>query len=70
VDVIDRLGENGFCRLRLGIGQPIGDPVSYVLSPFGAEEREVMESSIETAADATEHWIVHGPESTMNEYNG
>ncbi len=68
-DVIDRLGGNEFSRLRVGIDKPVGVPSVFVLSRFTEAEELEMVASRKRAADAVEHWIRNGPESTMNRYN-
>ena len=68
-DVIDRLGTDEWCRLRIGIDAAVGDPAGYVLSRFDNEEETVMESARLRAADAVECWILHGAELTMNRFN-
>ena len=67
--IIDTLGTNEFPRLRLGVGEPEGDAVDYVLSSFRASEKPVLKSMVETAAQAVTHWIEHGAAETMNRYN-
>jgi PTH1 family peptidyl-tRNA hydrolase len=69
VDIINRLGSDAFSRVRIGIGQPLGDASSYVLSRFGGDEESEATRAIERAADASECWIVEGPEAAMNAYN-
>jgi PTH1 family peptidyl-tRNA hydrolase len=69
-DIIQRLGSESFARLRIGIGEAIGDPAVYVLEPFSPEEGGVISSVIRRAADAVEGWITEGPEATMNRFNG
>lgn len=69
-DVIRHLGEDGFCRLRVGIEQVQGPGmVDHVLSPFLPHEREAIESAIERAADAVTCWLREGPDQAMNQYN-
>jgi PTH1 family peptidyl-tRNA hydrolase len=50
----DRLGGAGFSRVRIGVGRPPEgiDAAEYVLDPFGSEEREAVERSIDEAAEA------------------
>jgi peptidyl-tRNA hydrolase, PTH1 family len=69
-DAVDRLGTEEFCRLRIGIGEPVGPPTPYVLTAFSADEEEVIRPAIEQAADAVERWAAQGPEAAMNRYNG
>jgi PTH1 family peptidyl-tRNA hydrolase len=47
------LGSNNFPRLRIGIGRPKRkeEVVDYVLSPFGEDEAEVIETAISKAVD-------------------
>jgi PTH1 family peptidyl-tRNA hydrolase len=68
-DIIDRLGADEWCRLRIGIGGPIGDGSSYVLGRFTADEQEVMDPARERAADAVECWVEHGPDLAMTRFN-
>ena len=57
-------------RLRIGIGEPnAGGAVDHVLSRFRKEEREVVEETLNTAADAVELWAAKGVEAAMNRYN-
>jgi peptidyl-tRNA hydrolase, PTH1 family len=67
--IIDTLGANEFPRLRLGVGEPCGDTVDYVLSSFRAAEKPVLKSMVETAAQAVRDWVEHGISWTMNRYN-
>ncbi len=68
--IIDRLGGDAWCRLRVGIGEAIGDPSAYVLHRFADVEEEVMQRARRHAADAVECWIERGPEPTMTRFNG
>lgn len=73
--VIRNLQTDEIPRLRLGISDPqqpeeTDDLVDYVLSPFRAEERQVVEEMIGRAARACVSWWVEGPEVTMSEFNG
>lgn len=68
--IIEQLGSNEFNRLRIGIGRPTsGSTVSYVLSRFSVEQREFVPEIVGLAADAADHWVRHGLDSAMNEYN-
>jgi len=63
-------------RLRLGVAAeggppPGGDPlVQFVLDPFTAEERPVVQEMIGRAADACEAWLSRGIEAAMQGWNG
>jgi PTH1 family peptidyl-tRNA hydrolase len=69
--VIEALGTDAFLRLRLGIGKPvIKDLVeSYVLEPFGKEERDHLPDLLEKACRAVEEILSAGPQSAMNKFN-
>lgn len=69
-DLINRLGSEEFCRLRLGIGAAVGDGASYVLGRFPPEEEEVMAIVRVRSAEAAESWVTNGPERTMSMFNG
>lgn len=71
-NVIQQLGTEQVCRLRLGIDPaPIGfDSADYVLGKFGKRDRAVLDPAIWQAADAVEVWVKDGIESAMNRFNG
>lgn len=68
-NIVDQLGSQEWCRLRIGIGEPIGDPAVYVTSRFVAEEMPVIAAARQRAADAVECWLKDGPAKTMNRFN-
>jgi PTH1 family peptidyl-tRNA hydrolase len=68
--IIEHLGTNGFCRLRVGIGRPPhGDPVDYVLGDFAPAERIAMDRACERVVSAVELWLAEGIVVAMNKYN-
>ncbi len=69
-DIVDRLGTEAWCRLRIGIGGPVGDPSVFVLTRFHNAEEEVVERAMRLGADAVECWVGNGPELTMTRFNG
>jgi len=69
-DILDRLGSEDWCRLRIGIGEPLGMATGHVLDRFGRNEREILDIALPRAADAIECWITQGPEAAMTRYNG
>lgn len=67
----DRLGDRGYIRLRIGVGRPQkGDPADYVLAPFANDERVVLTTLIDRAADVVEIIAQRGVRAAMNETNG
>ncbi len=69
-DIVDRLGSENWCRLRIGIGESVGDPKDYVLSRFAEPEEAVIRVARARAADAIECWIKNGPDLAMTKFNG
>jgi PTH1 family peptidyl-tRNA hydrolase len=70
-DSINRIGKD-FYRLKVGISRPpTGWAVErWVLSRFATEEKDLLEQTITTAADALEFALEHGIERAMGEFNG
>ena len=60
-----------FYRVRVGIGRPPGrqDPVDFVLSPFGAHERDELDVLVEDAADAAIAIVTDGLETAQSRFN-
>jgi PTH1 family peptidyl-tRNA hydrolase len=67
--IIHCLGTQEFPRIRIGIGSAGDDTVDYVLSRFSRKDREVIDRSIELAADAVETFISDGIDAAMNRFN-
>lgn len=72
--VVENLRTDAVPRLRLGIaprdGEVEGELSDFVLSEFGADERELVERIVQRGTDAVISWIDRGLEATMNEFNG
>lgn len=70
-DIIRKLGTDTFPRLRIGIGDDFrdGQQVQYVLSPFDAGQREIMDITVEKAADAVLSFVEEGIDTAMNKFN-
>ena len=71
---VSSLGEDGFIRLRLGIGKPQGPNAKervagYVLSNFDDGERRQLEEHIGKATDMAETWAREGLSTAMNRFN-
>jgi PTH1 family peptidyl-tRNA hydrolase len=65
------LHDDGYVRVRIGIGKPPGrrHGVDHVLRPPPRSEREALEGALEVAAGAVESIVEHGPEATMTALN-
>ncbi len=68
-DIVQKTGTNEFPRLRIGIGQPLGNQVSFVLSRFHPDEQPMVNQIADESADAVEFWIKNGSSVTMTRYN-
>jgi PTH1 family peptidyl-tRNA hydrolase len=69
--IIEQLGDQGFPRLRIGIGRPPGrmDPADYVLRDFSAEEALQLDETLARAVAAIETWLVQGINMAMSRHN-
>ena len=69
-NIIQNLSSDNFNRIKIGIGNPVNDLVSYVLGTFSNDERKIIDKTIELAAKAAEKIITNGVLEAMNEFNG
>lgn len=69
--IIDQIGNDGFPRLRVGVGRPPGrmDASDYILRPFKKNEQETLEILLLAAADAIETFLRDGLDKSMTVYN-
>ncbi len=69
--VNEKLDDNGYLRVRVGIGRPPGrmDPADYVLQRMKPAVADELEAVIPTAAQAAIHILEHGVDSAMREFN-
>jgi peptidyl-tRNA hydrolase, PTH1 family len=65
------LQRQDYARLRIGVGpQPADDDLSdFVLGPFTAEERQILEGLLDPMSEAVESWLENGIETAMNQFN-
>jgi PTH1 family peptidyl-tRNA hydrolase len=66
------LRDDGFMRVRIGIGRPPGrlSGADYVLRPPGKAERAELDVAVQEAADAVELILAVGVDATMARTNG
>lgn len=69
--IVDSLGEDGFARLRMGVGKPEGKErtVGHVLSGFSKEERAALPELLQRATDAVEGWVTLPLPLAMTRFN-
>ncbi len=67
--IIDELSNEGFSRLRVGIGDPDHGALDHVLSAFSADEQARMDELLEAAADGVEAWARDGTSKAANRFN-
>jgi len=69
-DVLEAMGSENICRLRIGIGRrERQDPVDFVLSRPTEEEKELLNAAIAGARDAVLCWAEYGIDAAMNKFN-
>lgn len=68
--VIACMGTDIFLRIKVGVGQPKGELVSYVLGKFSKEDREKVEKIFDISVEAVEAIIKEGTSEAMNKFNG
>ena len=69
--VLQNLNTEDFIRVRVGIGTPENkeDMINYVIGPIPKREKEVLEESIEKAADSVIEILKSGIDVAMNKFN-
>jgi PTH1 family peptidyl-tRNA hydrolase len=75
--IISRTGTRDFYRVRVGIGRPASDDgtakeeavISYVLSDFSREEKEIIDKTIPQVCEAVACLITEGITNAMNKFN-
>lgn len=67
--IIHHLGTTAFPRLRIGIGEPIGDLTDYVLTDFTEDEAIEIAHTIDRAVGAIETFVKDDILTAMNQFN-
>jgi PTH1 family peptidyl-tRNA hydrolase len=70
--IIERLGTEEFPRLRIGTSRPPGrmEAADYVLQDFPPDERDLLDETLDRAAEAVLTFLQYGLERAMNSFNG
>ena len=68
--IIAHLDGDVFSRIKVGVGQPNGDLIKYVLGKFTKEEVVVLSETIEASTKATRDIIKSDVKTAMNQFNG
>lgn len=68
--IIQNLGTDVFSRIKIGVGTPDTDLVSYVLGKFSKEDNEILKESLDASAEAAGVVIEKGTKEAMNKFNG
>ena len=70
-NIIERLGTDGFIRIRIGVGEkrPGQDLADHVLSKPSKEAQKEIDEAIGRAADAVEMILSKGLDAAMNTFN-
>jgi len=68
--IIESMGENGFLRLKVGIGRPPEgmDPAEYVLEAFDKVEKSDLDQVLSRAAESLKVMLLEGLEAAMNRF--
>ena len=67
--IIQHLGTTEFPRLRIGIGEPVGDLTDYVLTEFSEDEEIEITHTIDRAVEAIETFVTDDILTVMNKFN-
>lgn len=70
--IIDSLGSEDFCRLRIGVGGPASDMalVDYVLEPFSSDEQRELPPVIDRACKQLGVFLNDGWQMAASRHNG
>lgn len=69
ISLTECLDSINFPRVRVGIGQPTNDIISYVIGAVPKEVLDKLDKSTTMAAEAVETIIKDGIDKAMNKYN-
>ena len=69
--VVSEIKTEDFCRIRIGIGNPIykNDLLNFILNKIPDEEYKVLQDAQDSACKAVIEILKNGIDSAMNKYN-
>ena len=67
--IVNSVGSDAFTRIRIGIGRPDNDEVSFVLSNFPTEDKQLIDKAVIQVSDIIDCILSDGLEAAMNRYN-
>ncbi|RPI97553.1 MAG: aminoacyl-tRNA hydrolase [Spirochaetales bacterium] len=65
--IINSAGSDTFIRVRVGIGRPEKDEISFVLSNFPTEDKQIIDKAVAQVADIIDCILHEGCEPAMNQ---
>lgn len=68
-NIIYHLGTDEFTRIKIGVGQPVGDVADYVLDTFSKADIKVLTEVAKTMPEIVDVAINHGITAAMNQFN-
>ncbi len=68
--IIQALGTDSFCRLKVGIGHAKDDTIDYVLGKFNKNESKILTSKFELYKEIINTFLDNDSQYLMNRYNG
>jgi PTH1 family peptidyl-tRNA hydrolase len=69
--IIEKLGNQEFPRLRIGVSRPPGrmEAADYVLQDFSKDETDLLQEVLNRAAQAVLAFVDEGIVAAMNQFN-
>lgn len=67
--IIEQLNTQEFPRLRIGIGNHVTDPKTYVLQRFSSHELEKLPTILKYAVEGIETFVLEGIDIAMSKFN-
>ena len=67
--IIQHMSTQEFCRIRVGIDKSSYDTIDYVMGKFTAEQKPLMDKSLDKAAEAAVEFVSKRFSDIMNTYN-